>query len=92
MTRLDETRAYGTVYDVAGVRYEQDNRYFRANGTAVDEEPPAEAQSADPASRGWSPDDLRRPENKALKAQLDVYDEPWTTAQAARDFSAKGRA
>ena len=36
-------------------------------------------------------DDLRRAENKALKAQLDIYGEPWTTRKAAIEFLGKGR-
>ena len=44
-----------------------------------------------PQSRGWSPDDMRRPENKALKAEMDIYGEPWTTPAAAREFLGKAR-
>ena len=49
------------------------------------------AQEA-PATRGWSEDDPRRPEVKALKAQLEAYGEQFTTVKAAREFLQKGRA
>ena len=47
---------------------------------------------AEPAPKGGSEDDPRRPEVKVLKAQLDAYGEPFTTVKAAREFLTKGRA
>ena len=86
---------YGTVYDLPGVRYQQAGKYYRADGSPVESASERVAEPDAPTGKitnnGWTEDDLRRPENKALKAQLDVYDQPWTTAKAAREFLAKGR-
>ena len=96
MSRLDFNAPYGIVYDMPGVRYQQHGRYYRGNGSPVDEaqereEAPDQAGAPVVKKDGWTVDDLRRPENKALKAQLDVYGEAWTTAAAAREFLSKGR-
>lgn len=93
---LNFDQPYGTVYDMPGVRYQQHGRYFRHDGMPVDTDPQEPTREPDQPSqkldtRGWSQDDMRRPENKALKAQMEVYGEPWTTPSAAREFLAKGR-
>lgn len=87
---------YGTVYDMPGVRYQQHGVYYRHDGSPVDSEPQEPTREPDAPSQkitnnGWSPDDLRRPENKALKAQLDIYGVEWSTAAAAREFLSRGR-
>ena len=96
MSGLNWNTHYATVYEMPGVRYQQNGRYFKPNGDAVDAEPMAPDRGEDPPnvkikSDGMGPDDLRRPENKALKAQLEVYGQEWTTAKAAREFLEKGR-
>ena len=95
MSRLDFSRDYGTVYDMPGVRYQQNGRYFRHDGESVDEEPIAPAPQAEPVDArprkdGMSDDDLRRPENRTLKAQIEVYGGEWTTRKDALEFL-KGR-
>lgn len=90
---LDFDQPYGTVYDMPGVRYQQNGKWFRQNGTPVDNESAEPTREPDRPSdkldtRGWSPDDMRRPENKALKAQMEVYGEEFTTPAAARSFLA----
>jgi hypothetical protein len=55
-------------------------------------EPVAEEVPVFEASpKGWSEDDPRRPEVKALKAQLEAYGEPFVSVKQAREFLAKGR-
>lgn len=86
-------RPYGTVYDMPGVRYQQLGVYYKANGEPLHVEPqepsrPADVPSAKVTNNGWTEDDLRRPENKALKQQLDIYQIEWTTAAEARAFLA----
>lgn len=96
MSGLDFNRSYATVYEMPGVRYQQDGRYFRENGRLVEQEPQAPERGEDqPDQRKYGsmgPDDLRRPENRALKEQLVVYGVEWTTAAAARAFLEKGHA
>lgn len=96
MSGLNFDDHYATVYDLPGVRYQQHGRYFRANGAPFEEAPveptrEPEVQPAKVTNNGWSEDDLRRPENKNLKAQLDVYGEEFTTRKAALEFLSKGR-
>jgi hypothetical protein len=92
---MDFNRHYGTVYDMPGIRYQQDGRYFRHTGEPVDLEPTPPERGEDPADQRkygtMGPDDLRRPENRALKEQLALYNEEWTTRAAALAFLAKGR-
>ena len=96
MTRLDHSQPYGTVYDMPGVRYQQHGRYFRHDGESAEDQVPlvADQQPEQPDNRarkdGMSEDDLRRPENRALKAQVEVYGGEWTTRKAALEFL-KGR-
>lgn len=66
-------------------------RLRRISPGEFDEPAPMAVEPAK-APNGWSEDDLRRPENKTLKAQLDVYGESWTTRKAALEFLEKGRA
>ena len=93
---LDRNRAHAQVYGEPGVFWQQDGRWFRFDGSPVDDAPlPARVEAKEPApakitNNGWTADDLRRPENKALKAQLDIYGIEWTTAKAAREFLEKG--
>lgn len=88
---FDFDAPHGVVYDMPGVRYQQHGIYYRANGQPVDGEPvqptrEPDAPSGKVTNNGWSEDDLRRPENKALKAQLEIYGESFTTRQAAIAF------
>lgn len=129
MSGLDFNRPYGTVSGLAGVSYQQNQKYYRHDGSEVLGDPDKDrevrelkAMLSDPrvdfearqAARarldylepviapqgpddeprkphGWSEDDLRRPDNKALKAQLETYGEEWTTRKAALEFLQKGR-
>jgi hypothetical protein len=96
MSRMDFNRHYATVIGEPGVAYQQDNRWFHRDGSPVEVEPIEPVEQPEPVdgrirNNGWTEDDLRRPENKALKAQLDLYDEPWTTRKAALEFINKGR-
>ena len=91
--RLDWHKPYGTVMEWPGVRYQQDGHFFRQDGSPAYPEThePSVPMNADPVdikphSKGWPDDDLRRPENKALKAQLEVYGEEWSTRKAALEF------
>lgn len=89
--RLDQSRAYATVYEWPGVRYQQDGRFFNNHGDPVETEPIQADYGREPqdkriSNHGWTEDDLRRPENKALKAQLEQYGEIWTSKKAALDF------
>jgi hypothetical protein len=93
---MDFDRPYATVFEMPGVRYQQDGRYFRPNGAPVDAEPPPPVRLPDASvvkvtNNGLSEDDLRRPENKRLKEQLAVYGEEWTGRKAALEFLSKGR-
>jgi hypothetical protein len=96
VSHLDHSRPFGTVMEMPGVRFQQDGVYFRADGSPIAETTePVRAMTDPPDTRlrnnGWSEDDLRRPENKALKAQLDVYGEEWSTRKAALEFLQRGR-
>jgi len=96
MNRMNFDDHYGTVYDMPGVRYQQHGRYYRPDGSPVDavqerEEAPNQQAPSKVTNNGWTEDDLRRPENKALKTQLDVYGVEWTTRKAALEFLEKGR-
>lgn len=96
MNSLNFEDDYATVYDLPGVRYQQYGRYFRHDGSVVETEAQEPTRAPDVADirlkpGGWSEDDLRRPENKALKAQLEVYGEEYTTRRAAIEFLQKGR-
>lgn len=93
---LDERRPYATVYEMPGVTYQQDGHFFRRDGSRVEEEVQEREGEEDMTVRkltnnGMSEDDLRRPENRALKAQLAVYGQEWTTRKAALAFLEKGR-
>lgn len=91
MSGLNFNDHYATVYDLPGVRYQQNGRYFRPNGAPFNDDPvqptrDPEVQPGKITNNGWTEDDLRRPENKALKARLEVYGGEWSTRQAAIDF------
>jgi hypothetical protein len=93
--RLDMDRPFGTVSGLPGVCFQQDGRYFGRNGHLMrdpesSEPEPAEEASA-PVEEAPSPvkvgtDDMRLAENKRLKAQMDIYGEPWSGAAAAKRF------
>lgn len=98
---MDFRAPYAIVVGEPGVSFQQNSQWFRKDGSPVGEiavhavdMPDATPEPSDGRLRanGWTDDDLRRPENKALKAQLDVYGEPWTTRRAAMEFLQKGRA
>lgn len=85
---FDETRPYGTVYEMPGVRYQQNGQYFRSDGTPVANavEPHAAREDLPESYPRTGSDDLRLADNKRLKAQLDIYGEEWRGAAAARRF------
>jgi hypothetical protein len=95
---FDPHQPHGIVIGEPGVAFQQNGQWFRKDGSPVESEPePAVAVTVDdpPDGRlrkdGMTEDDLRRPENQALKTQLDLYGEPWTTRKAAQAFLERGR-
>lgn len=96
MPGLNLHRPYATVYEMPGVTYQQDGHFFRRDGSRVDGDVQEREGESDMTvkkltNNGMSEDDLRRPENKALKAQLALYNEEFTTRKAALEFLEKGR-
>lgn len=90
--RFDRDRPYATVFGQPGVMYQQAGHYYNAGGAEVDEHG-ASVQIAAPVVIEDVPDPVRRDDlrvrgNRELKAMLDVYGEPWTTAENARAFLA----
>jgi hypothetical protein len=93
---LNFHKPYATVYEMPGVCYQQDGHFFRRDGSRVQGDVQEREGEDDMvvkklSNNGMSEDDLRRPENRALKAQLATYGEEWTTRKAAMEFLEKGR-
>lgn len=94
---MDFRAPYAIVVGEPGVSFQQNSQWFRKDGSPVGEiavqavavdMPDATPEPSDGRLRadGWTDDDLRRPENKALKAQIEVYGGEWTTRKAAMEF------
>ena len=76
--RLDTSRPYATVYNEPGIVYQQNGRYFRHDGSVVGDAAPEPVVKS--GGRPTADEEAR------LKAQLEIYGEPWSGVRAARAF------
>ena len=80
---LDKSKPYGEVFGMAGIRYSQDGKYYRLDGT------PFETQKETKTAKEPQPEEVQIPTNPThatndqLKAFLDSKGESWTNRKAA---------
>lgn len=74
--RLDESQPHARVYALpGGAYYEQNHRYYRFDGSLIDEAP-ADAP-LDAVSTVTVSDEARMPSEQELRAQMEIYGESW---------------
>lgn len=86
--RLNKNRPYGEVFgaelETPGARYQQDGHYFRLDGSLIGD--PIEVEPETVTST--KPPKGSAEELAWIRQQLVIYNEPFTTLQAARKFLA----